>query len=548
MQFKIVDFFQRESNADKTKILFMAVVSGFANSVLLAMINNATEIVTLHDMDFEARLFLIYSLLFTLFLWTKKFALSQATLMTEEVVRGVRLRLVDKIRHSQLRVIETIEKEKIFNRLSQSILQVSQSATTLINATQAVIVVIAALLYIAWLSDLAFLMTVVFIGSGAVVYIINYQQRVKKLEIARNKETEFYGVLDHVLNGFKELRINQKKSDTVFENINTLAKDTQNARASALLGFVSDYTTSQTAFYLLIGTIIFVVPQFEPAQADMTVVKIVATLLFIMGPVELVVSAIPTIASANVAIKNLDELEAELDDARPTYPDKQDLALMKRFKYIRFENVSFEYKDKQGDCAFALEKIDLQIRQGEILFIVGGNGSGKSTLLKLLAGLYQPNQGAISIDDTLIDEDTYPAYRELFSTIFSDFHLFDKLYGTPNVPKREVKKWLKDMELQQKTQYQDDTFTHLDLSTGQRKRLAYITAMLEDKDIYIFDEWAADQDPQFRRRFYEELIEDLCDAEKTVIVVTHDDKYFSTADRVLYMYDGKLSNMPKGNF
>ena len=545
MHFKIVDFFQRESKADKTKILFMAIVSGFANSFLLAIINNATEIVTATDLDFEARFLLIYILLFILFLWTKKFALSQATLMTEEIIRRVRTRLVDKIRHSQLRVVETLEKAKIFNRLSQSILQVSQSATTLINATQAGIVVITALLYIAWLSPLAFFMSLGFLGSGAVVYILNYNQRVKKLEQARTKETQFYAVLDNVLDGFKEIRINQKKSDAVFDNINTIAKQTEQSRVSALLGFVSDYTTSQTAFYLLIGSIIFIVPQFETTQADMTVVKIVATLLFIMGPVELVVSAIPTIAIANVAINNLEELEQELHQARPTFPDKQDLALMQRFKQIQFSDVGFEYLDQQGDCSFSLDNINLHIRQGEILFIVGGNGSGKSTLLKLLTGLYQPSHGTLRIDDEIIDTETYPAYRELFSVIFNDFHLFEKLYGSPDVSAREVKQWIKEMGLQTKTAYQDKQFTHLDLSTGQRKRLAYITAMLEDKDIYVFDEWAADQDPQFRRRFYEELIEELCDAGKTVIVVTHDDKYFSAADRVLYMHNGKISALPK---
>lgn len=196
--------------------------------------------------------------------------------------------------------------------------------------------------------------------------------------------------------------------------------------------------------------------------------------------------------------------------------------------------------DKDGFTLFEVGPLDLNIRQGEVLFIVGGNGSGKSTLLKLLTGLYPPSGGSMTLDGATIGPETYQTYRELFSAIFADFHLFRKLYGLESPDEQKIRELLREMELTRKTRYADRRFSDIDLSSGQRKRLAYIAALLEDKPIYVFDEWAADQDPIFRKYFYNNLIGDLRTMGKTVIAVSHDDRYFNRADRVLKMEEGIL--------
>ncbi len=195
---------------------------------------------------------------------------------------------------------------------------------------------------------------------------------------------------------------------------------------------------------------------------------------------------------------------------------------------------------------FLMGPVNLSIRQGEVLFIVGGNGCGKSTLLKLLTGLYFPLAGGrLTLDNQLVTYDTYQAYRELYSIIFTDFHLFHKLYGLDSIDENQVKQLLKEMEIQNKTDYADNQFTNIDLSTGQRKRLAYISTLLEDKAIFVFDEWAADQDPVYRKLFYEKFLDDLRAMNKTVIAVTHDDNYFDMADRVIKMEEGRLIDVIK---
>ncbi|MCK5926529.1 MAG: ATP-binding cassette domain-containing protein, partial [Methylococcales bacterium] len=162
------------------------------------------------------------------------------------------------------------------------------------------------------------------------------------------------------------------------------------------------------------------------------------------------------------------------------------------------------------------------------------------TFLKLLVGLYYPTEGAIYVDDDVIDDYNYQDYRELFSIIFTDFHLFDRLYGVENIESEQVNFWLKKMRMDKITRFKNGRFTNTDLSTGQRKRLAFIAAILEDKPILILDEFAADQDPDFRKYFYETVLLELKSMGKTVIAVTHDDHYFHISDRVLKMDGGQL--------
>ena len=174
------------------------------------------------------------------------------------------------------------------------------------------------------------------------------------------------------------------------------------------------------------------------------------------------------------------------------------------------------------------------------MFIVGGNGSGKSTLLKLITGLYYPLTGNIYLNNKPLEADDYVDYRELYSTIFTDFHLFDRLYGIEDIDSQRVDQFLETMGLEKKTTFKNNGFSNTELSTGQKKRLAYIASVLEDKQIYIFDEWAADQDPEFRQYFYEVLLKDLKAKGKTVIAVSHDDRYFYAADRVIKIEYGKI--------
>jgi putative ATP-binding cassette transporter len=225
---------------------------------------------------------------------------------------------------------------------------------------------------------------------------------------------------------------------------------------------------------------------------------------------------------ANAAADRINRLESAL---RATAAEARDVTASKRFDKIEMRNVIFRYVDKLSDIAFQIGPLDFILRAGELVFITGGNGSGKSTFLKVLAGLYPPDSGELLLDGVPINSDTRDAYRALMSAIFTDYHLFQRLYGIPAPEQSEVDRLLTQFRLADKTALSDGEFRTLELSGGQRKRLALLVSLLEKRPVLLLDEWTSDQDPEFRRKFYYELLPDLMEAGATVVVITHDDRY-----------------------
>jgi len=254
-----------------------------------------------------------------------------------------------------------------------------------------------------------------------------------------------------------------------------------------------------------------------------------------------VVGSLPLFIEADIAVDNLKELERKLDGGIRTNPNDQ-FQSTASFSGMSLSQVEFQYPTEEDEGAFKLGPIDLAINPGEILFIVGGNGSGKSTLLKLITGLYYPDRGQVLSGGRPLSEEGYENYRQQFSAVFTDFYLFDRLYGISPVSWAEADRLLEWLEISKKTRFQEGRFTNLNLSTGQRKRLALIAAILEERAVLVFDEIAADQDPRFRRRFYEEILPELRNLGYTIVAVTHDDRYFSSADRILFMEEGRLTS------
>ncbi|KPA17619.1 cyclic peptide transporter [Candidatus Magnetomorum sp. HK-1] len=320
-----------------------------------------------------------------------------------------------------------------------------------------------------------------------------------------------------------------------------MKKDAQNAENLIGDGIINLFQVSLTTdllFFGMIGFFIFLLPLMIDIQV-IVIPKLITAILFIHSPLTIIYKFAPNVVMSNMAIEKIEALEQKIEKihAQTLQPSYYPVD----FKSIELSSASFSYKDKFNQISFSIGPLDLTINKGEVVFIAGGNGSGKSTLLKLLNGLYSTSSpGRIIIDGETLSDSTLLNYRELFSIIFTDYHLFKKLYGIETVDENQLNHWLSVMALDHKTAFVDQKFTNLNLSTGQRKRLAYIVALLEDRPVYVFDEWAADQDPEFRKYFYTIILNDLKRLGKTVIAVTHDDRYFDYADRLILMDDGKI--------
>ena len=534
---KLLEFFMNELEVPKGQIILAAVISGLANSALLAVINAAAEQVSNQAIEFHY--FLLYITTFLLFIYTQRYALSQATTGVEKLIRQIQLRIIDKVRRSELRFIEETGSAPMYTLLTQDTPLISETAIFIVMGASSIILLVFSGFYLAWLSPISLLISVTFIGAALLMYLSHSQNIADDLQLALEKEAKMFQMFDYIFKGFKELKINRHKNNDLFNHVERISEDTQTLKVRTAMNLVTDMMYFQVAFYLLLSILVFMMPMFSSTHSEV-IFKITATTLFLIGPVDQLALALPMLAKVNVTIDNIYQLEAQLDKELEHQSGSATVLPIETFQEIRLDDMTFHYIDQSGNSSFSIGAINLTIKQGEILFIVGGNGSGKSTLLKLLIGLYYPATGSLYVDDEKINQTDYQSYRELFSIIFTDFQLFDRLYGLRDIDEERLNSLLRVMELDNKTQFVEGKFTNTDLSTGQKKRLAFIAAVLEDKPVYIFDEVAADQDPQFRKYFYEVILQDLKKQGKTIIAVTHDDKYFNTADRVLKMEYGQL--------
>lgn len=205
------------------------------------------------------------------------------------------------------------------------------------------------------------------------------------------------------------------------------------------------------------------------------------------------------------------------------------------------DRLSTHHRPELSEQGFHLGPLSLSLVPGQITYLIGGNGSGKSTVAKLISGLYVPDSGSVLLNGELINDDNREWYRQHFSAIFSDFYLFDRCLKIDrgNLD-REVETYLRQLKLDHKVKIHQGVLSTTQLSQGQRKRLALLTAYLEDRPVYIFDEWAADQEPAFRELFYTQILNSLKARGKTVLVITHDDRYFHLADQLLKLDYGQV--------
>ncbi len=533
----LIQFIEKETTKPYKQILVIVIIAGVANSLLLGIINHATQAVA--DNEDLSQYFLLYMATFALFLYGQWFAFERAIITIEDAIYNVRIRLTRKIKQVELPFIEEKGSNSLYARFTKSDTVISQSIPQITGAMQMSILLIFSFLYLAYISPLSFLISMISVITAAFVFLSKTKHIKTLLQEVQRKEVNYFKSISHLINGFKEIKINQQKGDDILQNIASQSAKIEEIKIEVGKQESRLWGHGRILVYTLLPILVFVVPGYSEIHSD-NIYKISSTILFITGPIAILINTLPVLNRVHLSIDELIQLEDEMDKATANV-DKEgarNTFIITDFHKINLSHVSFSYPNDGSE--FLAGPFDEYIAKGELLFIIGGNGSGKSTFIKLFTGLYYPDKGNIYIDSIRIDKTKYSAYRNLFSVIHTDFHLFDKFYGVQDIDAKKVNYWLRKMKMQDKVEYCDGGFTQTSLSTGQRKRLAFIAAMLEDKPILVMDEFAADQDPQFRKYFYENILPELKTMGKTVIAVTHDDHYFHIADRLLKMDEGRI--------
>ncbi|WP_277591545.1 cyclic peptide export ABC transporter [Pseudomonas chlororaphis] len=515
----------------------LGMVGGLAITLLLATINNALHSAT----GMTQGVVLTFAALCLLALTSSIVSDIGTNYVGQRIIAALRKDLGEKVLSAPITQIERYRSHRLIPVLTHDVDTISDFSFAFTPLAIAATVTLGCLGYLAYLSVPMFLMMVVAIIIGISVQYVAGGKGIRGFDLARDQEDELQRYYNAIASGAKELRMHRPRR----YRMNThRIRETADRIASIQVRSVNIYILAKTfgsmLFFVVIG-LALAMQAYNPNPDPTVITGFVLVLLYMKGPLENLVSYLPVVGKAKIAFGRISELSERFSSPEPHLLLDATEAPKPVVHSLELRGVSYSPPTVEGSEPFHLGPINLDIKQGDIVFIVGENGCGKTTLIKLLLGLYQPQAGEIRLNGEAVTDLARDDYRQLFTTVFADYYLFDDLVqGGGQQSLDSASQYLDRLEIAHKVSVKDGAFTTTDLSTGQRKRLALVNAWLEGRPVLVFDEWAADQDPAFRRIFYTELLPDLKRLGKTIIVISHDDRYFDIADQLVRMKAGKV--------
>lgn len=533
----LIRFFFRGSRVMMFATFVAALLSGAANAGLIAVVNTALS----HAGNPTRAMIMCFVALGLARLVTNFVAQVTLAHFSQHNSAMLRRDLVGKILAVPLRQLEEIGAPRLMVALTEDVLTLTEAMLAIPTFAVNVAILIGGAIYLGYLSLSVLAVLALFIVCGAVAYRILIRRGFRHLYEARDEQDRLFKYFRALTEGIKELKLHRERRGVFFaENIHGCTERYKKHSVAAEMRFILAHNWSHLLFFSLIGLILFLLPKVRDVSPQALTGYVVAT-LYLMGPLSGVLGSLSLFGRASAALRKTEELGLALtqragDNCPLTVPTS-----LPKFERLELLNVTHSYHREREDDHFTLGPINLRFRPGEIVFLVGGNGSGKSTLAKVITGLYPPEEGNIRLNGRLITDQTRDEYRQYFSAVFADFYLFENLLGkNRNDLDEQAKNYLQHLHLDHKVKVVSGSLSTTQLSSGQRKRLALLSAYLEDRPFYLFDEWASDQDPLFKELFYSQLLPELKARNKTVLAITHDDKYFHLADRIIKLDYGQI--------
>ncbi len=515
----------------------LGMAGGLAITLLLATINNALHAST----GMTQGVILTFAALCVLALTSSIVSDIGTNYVGQRIIAALRKDLGEKVLSAPIEQIEQYRSHRLIPVLTHDVDTISDFSFAFTPLAIATTVTLGCLGYLAYLSVPMFLMMVVAIVIGSAVQFIAGGKGIQGFDLARSHEDELQRYYSALASGAKELRMHRPRRFRMnTHRIQATADLIADIQVRSVNTYILAKTFGSMLFFVVIG-LALAMQAYNPNPDPSVITGFVLVLLYMKGPLEHLLGYLPVVGKAKIAFGRISELSERFSSPEPHLLMDDSEAPTRIVNSLELRNVSYSPPAVDGSEPFHLGPINLSIAQGDIVFIVGENGSGKTTLIKLLLGLYPPLSGEILLNGEAVTDLQRDDYRQLYTTVFADYYLFDDLVqGSATQSLDSATKYLERLEIAHKVSVKDGVFSTTDLSTGQRKRLALVNAWLEERPVLVFDEWAADQDPAFRRIFYTELLPDLKRLGKTLIVISHDDRYFDIADQLVRLRAGKV--------
>jgi putative ATP-binding cassette transporter len=519
-------------------IVLAGAFNGLCSVAVLAMINSR-----LHNPD---PLPVALALGFLGLIVGKLSSLALSEMLLVRFAQDNLLALLDRLCRSvvrtPLRQLERIGMPRILAVLTDDVGTLGDAMRVLPSLIVNGAIMVGCGVYLAWLSPATFLGILGVIAVGTTAYKVFMARAQQNFRRVREGRDEIFGHFRAVTEGIKELKLHRGRREAFLaQDMARTVAQLRRDNVSGSVWYIVAGSCSNASFYVLIGLLLFAVPALTRLPRE-TLTGYVFACLYLMAPMWSLLNTLPTLGRGQIALEKIRECEVSIGAHAPAHDPQVEAAVSPLWSRIELTGVTFDYgAEGSPNGGFVLGPLDLTFHPKEVTFLVGGNGSGKSTFVKLLTGLYTPQAGQIRCDGDLVTDANREWYRQHFSAVFTDFFLFPDLRGLdgPDLNER-AGAYLARLQLDHKVRIADGRFSTTSLSQGQRKRLALLTAYLEDRPICVFDEWAADQDPTYKEVFYRELLPELKARGKAVVVITHDDRYFHLGDRVIKLDYGRV--------
>jgi len=522
-----------------------ALVSGLLNGLSGAGLVALVVIVAFHHREYrDYNLEAIFVALSVFMVVTRIVSSLFLTRLGQSAIHGLRLDLSRKILTAPYHRLQELGAPRLLANLTEDVAAISETFAWIPLLCVNGATVIGCLAYIGWLSPVLLGMVASVMGFGVASFRFFQQRALSGLARARECEDRLFRHFRGLTEGVKELKLNRDRRDAfVVGELQATADVGKRHYLSGMTTYVLAVNWGIGLFYVLIGLFLFVLPLRFPLEDDVLTGAVFAV-MYMMAPLVNIFNGLPILGRAQIALEKVQGLAEDIE-AVPRCADSSAVPPgCEPVRELSFCNVTHRYFRDESVRDFVLGPVSFSLVPGEVVFLVGGNGSGKTTLALLLVGLYAPEHGEIRLNGKLVDDRNRESYRQHFSAVFSDFYLFESLLGFENrALDDKAREYLGRLQLDHKVKIEDGRFSTLNLSQGQRKRLALLVAYLEDRPFYVFDEWAADQDPVFKKIFYTEILASLKARGKSVFVITHDDGYFHLADRCLKLDEGRIAEL-----
>jgi putative ATP-binding cassette transporter len=473
--------------------------------------------------------------------------------INQEMIHRLRVILSNKVLAAPYEKVEGM-KSNILPVLTDDLNHIANLVNRLPSVTTGLATVLGIMVYLFWLSPLMGGLTLLAFGIVYIINFINIRLVGKYAKLNREHSNVIYKLIEGLVYGIANLMLHKRFKERYVEH-----KLKENSKIQMKWYFREMVFNSfnnrlnDVVLMAFLGVIILLVYIFEIVTVSFFNTYL-TLILFMLGPLSTVSGFFGTIKKIEASLIQIEKLgiqlnkisEKEMAFNGSSFHKEEDVIEVTTEKagnqlpLIELRDVNFKYQSSRD--SFELNNINLKLVKGARLFVEGGNGSGKSTLIKLICGLYRPQTGDIYYQGKLLKDSDLNEYRDNFAVVLTDSYLFEDLSHLDKEQLQQADFYLKMVEMDHKVSIQNGVFDTIDLSEGQKKRLQLVHMLMEDKEIYIFDEWVAYQDIHSKEIFYTKVLPHLKEKGKVVINIAHDYTYEQLADEIIRMQDGEIMN------